>query len=196
MKKDTSIGDVFPTFRRFFWAFRCKRREYEKFEDEEPEEVKQEPLGLKGLVANAVRSKVLQWMSSEEKLQAKEKESKKGFMKLGYGTVAYFNFHEIMIWMLLIICLFIIPSMILFASYKNGNRDKRANFLSKVTIGRLGFSKAYCKDINMESRFLKLKCFTGEIWNVHSFGIIPSDGHILDACEPNEETKRCDNAYN
>jgi len=71
-------------------------------------------------------------------------------MKLGYGTVAYFNFHELMILMLLIICIIVIPSMILFSNYPNGDRLKRS-VLSKINIGRLGFSKAYCKDINMES---------------------------------------------
>lgn len=134
-------------------------------------------------------------MSSEEKLRIKEAKSKKGFMKLGYGTVAYFNFHEIMICMLLIICLVTIPSMVLFSSYKNGNRDKRVTWINEINIGELGFSKAYCKDTNMESRYLKLKCNTGEIRDVHSFGIIPSDAHILDACEPNKETAWCDHAY-
>ena len=84
--------------------------------------------------------------------------------------------------------------MILFSNYPNGDRLKRS-VLSKINIGRLGFSKAYCKDINMESWFLKLTCYTGEIREVHSFGIIPSNGMILDACEPNEETRWCDNAF-
>ena len=26
---------------------------------------------------------------------------------------------------------------------------------------------------------------------MHSFGIIPSNGKLLDACEPNKETKKC-----
>lgn len=47
----------------------------------------------------------------------------------------------------------------------------------------------------MESRFLWLVCQTGEIWELHAFGIIPSDGRILDACEPNSETIWCDSEY-
>ena len=39
---------------------------------------------------------------------------------------------------------------------------------------------------------MNLRCFTGEIRTIHSFGLIPSDGNILDACLPNDETVRCD----
>jgi hypothetical protein len=40
-----------------------------------------------------------------------------------------------------------------------------------------------------------LVCYTGQIRKIHSFGIIPKDGKILDACEPNEETKKCTDQF-
>jgi len=134
-------------------------------------------------------------MNSEEIIKLREEKSKKGFMKLGYGTVAYFYFHEFMIWMLIAICAISIPSMIFFTSYKNGDRDITHNSLYKFGIANLGFAKAYCWDTNMNSWFLRLECQTGEIRQIYSFGIIPSDGHILDACEPNNETRKCDDAF-
>ena len=47
----------------------------------------------------------------------------------------------------------------------------------------------------MASGYLNLACYTGQIRTIHSFGVIPSDGVILDACEPNDETILCEATY-
>ena len=118
------LGDVFPVC---WWLCRtlwCKNNIQDIQESEKETMIK-----IPGILRNTIEGKVLQKMSSEENLRLAEEKSKKGFMRLGYGTVAYFYFHEVMLWMLFILCLLTIPSMIFFCAYKNGDWDKTHNVL-------------------------------------------------------------------
>ena len=118
----------------------------------------------------------------------------KSFMNLGFGTIAYFdiNFQLAVIFGLMI--LLALPSMYLFAYYENGNRHYDG-IMHSIMIGNLGFSDTYCKDTALAVDRLNIVWATGKIGRIVSFGVIPSDASILDACLPNEETQLCEGVF-
>lgn len=113
---------------------------------------------------------------------------------LGFGTVAYFDFHRYLTILYAIIVALLLPSLALFLFYGDGRRIG-SSFLTKFTIGNLGFSSALCKDVTLEVGNLSLTCPTGLMRKVVSFGVIPAEGRINDACLPNDETKQCEGTY-
>jgi hypothetical protein len=40
-----------------------------------------------------------------------------------------------------------------------------------------------------------LVCNTGKIGRIVSFGVIPTEASVLDACLPNEETEQCNHVF-
>ena len=112
---------------------------------------------------------------------------------LGFGTVAYFDFHRYLMILYLIIVIFLTPSLILFLFYGDGRRVG-SSFFTQFTIGNIGFSSALWKDITLQVSNLTLTCPTGEIRKIVSFGVIPTEGKINDAWLPNNETKKWDTA--
>jgi hypothetical protein len=113
---------------------------------------------------------------------------------LGFGTVAYFDFHRYLMILYAIIVFVLLPSLGLFLFYGDGRRIG-STFFTKFTIGNLGFSSALCKDVTLAVGNLTLTCPTAEIRNIVSFGIIPADGKVNDACLPNTETKEWDHIF-
>ena len=109
-------------------------------------------------------------------------------MKLGYGTVAFFNFQFYMIILCVLLVLITAPNFWLYNEFDGGNR-KPVPWYSRLSISQIGFSKTLCKDTTLESGYLNLRCYAGEIKEIYTFGVIPGDAHILDACIPNEETE-------
>lgn len=118
-----------------------------------------------------------------------DEETKKSLHILGFGTVAYFDFHLYLIILYIIVVILLLPSLYLFLFYGDG-RKLGSSFLTKFSIGNIGFSSALCKDVTLQVGNLNLACPTAEIRRIESFGVIPSDGKVNDACWPNEETKR------
>lgn len=116
-------------------------------------------------------------------------------MSLGFGTVAYFDIHKQLAILFAIMLLLALPSMYLFAYSKDGNRHDDGK-LHAIMIGNLGFSSSQCKDTSLAVDRLTLACPAGVIGSITSFGLIPSNGSILDACLPNDETKQCDYVLN
>ena len=110
---------------------------------------------------------------------------------LGFGTVAYFDFHRYLIILYLIIVVLLTPSLILFLFYGDGRRIG-SNFLTQFSIGNIGFASIYCRDITLHVSNLTLTCPTGEIRKVVSFGVIPTEAKFNDAWMPNKETAECD----
>lgn len=116
-------------------------------------------------------------------------------MTLGFGTVAYFDIHFQLAIIFGILIIFALPSMLLFRYYGNGNRNDYG-FMHSVMLGNLGFSSIYCHDTNFAANNLNLVCPSGKIGRIESFGVIPSDAAILDACSHNNDTIQCKNVYN
>jgi len=131
----------------------------------------------------------------QERINKEQEKANKSFMNLGFGTVAYFDIHFQLAILFAIMVLISLPSLYLFGFYKNGNRhwDGVLNFMS---IGNIGFSNIVCKDTALAVNHLSLVCPSGQIGRIVSFGVIPSDAEILDACLQNEETKQCRDIYN
>jgi hypothetical protein len=113
--------------------------------------------------------------------------SKKRFSILGYGTVAYFNLLEHLIALFFILTLLGIPKMYLYSQY--GENKLSTNFLDYVEIGNIGYASPQCAAIDFGVGTLQIDCPTGVIKSVESFGIIPDDARITDACLPNRETR-------
>lgn len=126
-------------------------------------------------------------LEKEEKLWKWGLSYKTMVWKMGYGVDAYFSFQCQMILLFLILTLISVPNVWVFNDFDGGDRSD-SSLLYKASIGQLGFAKALCWDTTLDSGLLNLKCYTGEIRTIHSFGIIPSTGKMLDACEPNKET--------
>lgn len=116
-------------------------------------------------------------------------EARKNLNLLGFGTVAYFDLQKYLILIFTIMFVLLLPSILLFVYYPNG-RKIGSSFLNKFTIGNLGFSSVLCKDVSLKVGNLTMSCPTGEMRKIISFGLIPRDGLINDACLPNFETKQ------
>ena len=71
----------------------------------------------------------------EDEIISKKKEERagKGFMKLGYGTVAYFNFHEFMILLFLILAIIVAPNFWMFNEFDGGDR-KDQSWIFRLSI--------------------------------------------------------------
>ena len=130
-----------------------------------------------------------------EWVDRQKKKADKSFMNLGFGTIAYFDIHFQLAVIFAIMLLISIPSLYLFAFYVNGNRHYDG-LLHSIMIGNLGFSDTKCKDTALAVDRLNIVCSTGKIGRIVSFGIIPSDASVLDACLPNDETRQCEGVYN
>ena len=131
-------------------------------------------------------------MSQEQKAQ--DEKTKKSLQILGFGTVGYFDFHLYLMILYVIIVILLLPSLYLFLFYGDG-RKLGSSFLNKFSIGNLGFSSAECKDVTLQVGNLQISCPTAEIRQIVSFGVIPSDGKVNDACWPNDETSTCAGVY-
>jgi len=116
---------------------------------------------------------------------------KKSMHILGFGTVAYFDFHRYLMILYAIIVVLLLPSLAIFLFYGDGRRVG-SSFFTKFTLANIGFTSTLCKDVTLAVGNLTLTCPTGDIGEVVSFGIIPAEGRINDACLPNDETKQCD----
>jgi hypothetical protein len=110
---------------------------------------------------------------------------------LGFGTVAYLDFHRYLVMLYAIIVALLLPSLTLFLFYGDGRRTG-SSFFTKFTIANLGFTSTLCRDVTFAVGDLTLTCPSGRIGEIVSFGIIPAEGKINDACLPNEETVTCD----
>lgn len=127
-------------------------------------------------------------------IDAAKRKANRGFSKLGYGMIAYFNFYEYLILLFFVMTLLTLPSMYLFSTTQKGNQeytDQRQGRLFKYNMGSYGFSSTLCRNIGVGIGKLSLSCETGRIKKIVDFGIIPSNARILDACLQNQETKPC-----
>ena len=128
------------------------------------------------------------------RVEKKKHKAIKGFMALGYGTVAYFDLIQTLIVMFLCLSLVSIPTLYLLSSYE-GRNTSPAGFLHSLSFGNLGFSQTVCNDVSLGVSNLTLHCPVGEIREVVSFGVTPHEAKILDSCMPNEETVKCYEMY-
>lgn len=127
----------------------------------------------------------------DQSLHHEPDSSSKSFQILGFGTVAYFDFHRYLMILYGIIVVLLLPSLTIFLFYGDGRRVG-GSFFTKFTLANIGFTSSLCKDVTLAVGNLTLTCPTGQIGEIVSFGIIPAEGVINDACLPNEETQRCD----
>lgn len=89
------LHEIFP------WLERCRKKRAQQQKDKEKEQI------LGDLQPRSDGNKAL-----EDQLSMQTK----GFNSLGYGTVAYFDFHESLICLFFVVCLITIPSLMLFSS--------------------------------------------------------------------------------
>jgi hypothetical protein len=99
---------------------------------------------------------------------------------LGFGTVAYLDFHRYLMILYAIIVALLLPSLTLFVFYGEGRRVG-SSFFTKFTLANIGFTSSLCKDVTLQVGNLTLTCPTGVIGDIVSFGIIPAEGKINDA---------------
>ena len=124
------------------------------------------------------------------KIRTQKMKSKKGFLTLGYGFVAYFNFLEFIILIFTALTILSLPSMYFFWNYRD-TQDQNIGWMNKLGMGNLGYSSALWRDVHLGVGKLTISCPTGVIKDVVSFGIIPENSNIQDICLPNEETEIC-----
>lgn len=99
-----------------------------------------------------------------------------------------------MIILFLLIVAVSIPNFWIFNDFDGGDRGDH-DWIFRLSIAQLGFAKALCRDTSLGTGKLRLNCYAGQIQTIHSFGVIPSDGAIQDACVANEETIDCESSY-
>jgi hypothetical protein len=58
---------------------------------------------------------------TEPESEGEGQDAAKGFMKLGYGTVSYFNFHEYMIILFVVLCCLVCPNFWIFNDFDGGD---------------------------------------------------------------------------
>ncbi len=109
---------------------------------------------------------------------------------MGFGTVAYFEFLELLILLFFVITLLALPMMWVFKEYADNNTI--SGWIDQFQLSALGFATVVCKDTNLAVGKLNLNCPSGIITEVVSFGLSPSDAEIMDACMPNPETDLCE----
>lgn len=131
---------------------------------------------------------------SDEVNNSADTDTKKSMHILGFGTIAYLDFHRYLMILYALIVVLLLPSLTIFLFYGDGRRTGSSLF-TQFTLANIGFTSALCKDVTLEVGNLTLTCPTGQIGEIVSFGIIPAEGKINDACLPNEETKMCDEVY-
>ncbi|CAI2372771.1 unnamed protein product [Moneuplotes crassus] len=129
------------------------------------------------------------------KIRTQKMKAKKGFLTLGYGFVAYFNFLEFIILIFTALTLLSLPSFYFYWNFREV-QDENIGWMNKLSMGNLGYSHALCRDVHLGVGKLTLSCSTGVIKDVVSFGIIPENSKTLDACLPTEETEVCSSVLN
>lgn len=180
---DMSLADIFP-FLKCLSGVRLplsRRKEVDSFlesEDERSDGIRQ------GKKEHERYNKIL----------TQKMKSRKGFLTLGYGFVAYFQFMEFAIILFTLLTILAIPSMYFYWNFRPA--DERTSWMTKLQMGNLGYSSALCRDVHLGVGKLTLSCDTGVIKDVVAFGIIPENSKILDACLPNQETEKCSSVLN
>ena len=109
---------------------------------------------------------------------------------MGYGIISFIDMHLTLILMMVIIICIQIPIMYIFKNFEYGNTTG-SGLIHSLSIGNLGFAEPLCKDTNLGSGLLDLKCDTGMISEVVDFGITPDNAINLDPCKNNFETREC-----
>ena len=110
---------------------------------------------------------------------------------MGYGIIAFMDTHLWLILMMLTIILIQIPFMYQYKNFQHGNR-KASGTLHSYSLGNLGFANPLCKDTTLGSGRIVLSCSTGEISEIHDFGVTPDNAKYLDPCKQNKETEECE----
>ena len=128
-------------------------------------------------------------------IKKQQEKANRSFMGLGFGTIAYFDIHFQLAVIFAIMLLLALPSMYLFAYWEHGDR-RNDNLMHGIMLGNLGFADTRCRDTALAVDHLNLICNTGKIGRIVSFGVIPTDASVLDACLPNEETEQCNHVFN
>jgi hypothetical protein len=75
------------------------------------------------------------------KIRTQKLKSKKGFLTLGYGFVAYFNFLEFIILIFSALTVLSLPSMYFFWNYRDADSEN-ISWMTKLQMGNLGYSSA------------------------------------------------------
>ena len=117
----------------------------------------------------------------------------KPVLSLGYGTVAYFEFTEMLIVLFFVLSLLAIPLMHTFSSYDSG---RPGALFSRFEIANMGFSSSTCRHSDLGVGKLYLTCSVGTVEGITGFGLIPKGATVSDPCLPNTETARCDSSLN
>ena len=183
-----TIYDIFPVLKSIaFW------RTEDKANDEESK-AKDRILPSEIVRSDAIAPITEQKNDEVQRKRMELAEKKKNLNLLGYGTIAYLEIQRYLIYAFVLMLIVALPSFYLFLYYEGG-RKSGSTILNYLSIGNLGFSSAVCKDISLKVGNLTMSWPTGNMKNVVSFGIIPSDGIINDACLPNSETKQWESSY-
>ena len=85
-----------------------------------------------------------------------------------------------------------LPSIYYFLSYTD---DSSGGFFRRLEMGNMGFAQALCRDVPLGVGIMHLTCSTGFIQEIVSFGIIPHNANIMDACTQNVETDTCEGMF-
>lgn len=183
---DPSLYDIFPILKKILW--------YKKNIQQSDKDSRGEP---RILPSNVDRSDTqdleLERYHSHREMKGMS-DNKKNLNYLGFGVVAFFDLQRYLLAIFTIMILLLLPSICLFLFYSDGRRFG-SSFLNKFTIGNLGFSSTLWKDVSLHVGNLTMTWPTGEMREIVSFGIIPSDGLVNDACLSNSETAKCEESY-
>jgi hypothetical protein len=180
---DTTIGDIFPFLK---WLSHIKMPSTHKAEERQADHFLESDEERSDGIRQGKRE-----MELFHKIQTQKEKSKKGFLTLGYGFVAYFKFFEFTIIIFTILTLLALPSMYFYWNYRD-QEDENFGWMNKLQMGNLGYSTALCRDVHFGVGQLTLSWQTGVIKDVVAFGVIPEDAKILDAWLPNYETETWD----
>lgn len=82
------------------------------------------------------------------RVRSQKAKAKKGFLTLGYGFIAYFDFMEFMIVLFTALTLLAIPSMYYYVNYRDIGEDN-VPWINMLQMGNLGYSSALCRDVHL-----------------------------------------------
>jgi hypothetical protein len=130
----------------------------------------------------------------KNRIELTKLKSRKGFLTLGYAFVAYFSFLEWLIVIFTALTLLSLPSLYYYMTFRKDMKEDMG-LLGTYSMGNLGYVSALCRDVHLEVGTMVLSWPTGEITDIISLGVIPSNSKIQDACFPNPETSSCDPSF-
>ena len=95
------------------------------------------------------------------------------YLYFGYGMVSYFNLLTYLMAFFLLGTLLNVPAYVFYSS-ENPDGPLNGNWLTQFTLANLGYSQSKCFSVLSAASALSMKCPSGRMTKLVSYGVIPN----------------------